>query len=101
VGQGHSLASLSLASHKMGVGSSDGVCGELTGRRSSPPPHMMRLVQSRCCPGVTGTGRCKGGLLETAVGSPVCEWVVPWLCCAAPPAARDRCQCTLQISHTL
>jgi hypothetical protein len=34
VGQGHSLASLSLASHKRGVGSSDGVCGELTGRRS-------------------------------------------------------------------
>jgi hypothetical protein len=33
------------------------VCGELTGRRSSPPPHVMRLVQSRCCPGVTGTGR--------------------------------------------
>jgi hypothetical protein len=33
------------------------VCGELTGRRSSPPPHVMRLVQSRCCPGVTATGR--------------------------------------------
>jgi hypothetical protein len=27
VGQGHSLASLSLASHKRGVGSSDGVWG--------------------------------------------------------------------------
>jgi hypothetical protein len=38
---------------------------------------------------------------EIALGSPVCEWVVPWLCCAAPPAARDRCQCTIQTSHTL
>jgi hypothetical protein len=48
VGQGHSLASLSLASHKRGVGSSDGVCGELmTGRRSSPSPHVMRLVQKQ------------------------------------------------------
>jgi hypothetical protein len=50
VEQGHSLAQISLASHKRGVGSSDGVCGELTGRRSSPPPHVMRLVQRRCCP---------------------------------------------------
>jgi hypothetical protein len=33
---------------------------------------------------------------KTSLGSPVCEWVVPWLCCAAPPAARDRRQCTLQ-----
>jgi hypothetical protein len=57
VRQGHSLASLSLASHQRGVRSSDGVCGALTGRRSSPPPHVMRLVQSRCCPGVTGTDR--------------------------------------------
>jgi hypothetical protein len=39
--------------------------------------------------------------MSTAVGSPVCEWVVPWLCCAAPPAARDRRQCTLQTSYTL
>jgi hypothetical protein len=37
----------------------------------------------------------------TVVGSPVCEWVVPWLCCAAPPAACDRCQCTTQTSDTL
>jgi hypothetical protein len=37
----------------------------------------------------------------TAVGSPVCEWVVPWLYCVAPPAARDRCQSTLQASDTL
>jgi hypothetical protein len=65
VGQGHSLASLSLASDKRGGGSSDGVCGELTGRRSSPPPHVMRLVQSRCCPGGTATGRWKvRGLLD-------------------------------------
>jgi hypothetical protein len=57
VGQGHSLASLSLASHKRGVGSSDGVCGELTGRRPSPPPHVMSRVQSRCCPGVMSETR--------------------------------------------
>jgi hypothetical protein len=75
------------------------VCGEQTGRRSSPPPHVMRLVQSRCCPGVTGTGRCKDGEDATAVGSPVCEWVVPWLCCAAPPPAHDRCQCTTDQPH--
>jgi hypothetical protein len=35
---------------------------------------------------------------ETAVGSPVCEWVVPWLCCAAPPAARDLTTWTRQTS---
>jgi hypothetical protein len=35
------------------------------------------------------------------VGSPVCEWVVPWLCCAARPAARDRRQLALQTSHNL
>jgi hypothetical protein len=35
------------------------------------------------------------------VGSPVCEWVVPWLCCAAPPAARDRGQCTTDQPHPI
>jgi hypothetical protein len=41
------------------------------------------------------------GGLQTAVGSPVCEGVVPWLCCAAPPAARDRCQCTTDQPHPI
>jgi hypothetical protein len=38
VGQGHSLASLSLASHERGVGSSDGVWGADWAAVVSPSP---------------------------------------------------------------
>jgi hypothetical protein len=94
VGQGHSLASLSLASHKRGVGSSDGVWGADWAAVVSPSPRDEASAK-QVLPWRDRHGPLNGdGNSKTAVGSPVCDWAVPWLCCAAPPAARDRCQCT-------